>query len=318
MADKIMLVSDVPNWAWHFKAKAIQKYLNDRFKKITVIHLKQFHKDLMGKYHTVLFFGWMDRRKIAGKYKGLVAGVSSHNFEYLHPEKARKYLPKYSAITGNSMLIYNKLKEWGLNKNIYYTPNGVDETIFYPNPVKHDKFRVGWIGQPSGNGFNRTDGIDMHGYHNILLPLVDSLKNEKDIEFDIMAKTHKNARSFNEMPEYYNSLDLYLHTGFGTGTPNTAFEAQACGIPVIGTAIGALPELITEKNGYLVPRFYNAKDAKERVDQIRDLILLARHKEPLIEKVMKENARKIIVDNWTWKKCAEAYVPVLTKHRKVI
>ena len=95
---KVLMVADTPNWAWMRKAKAIQRCLNNDFKKITVIHLKQFHKGLMEKYHHVHFFGWMDRRKIAGKYKGLTAGVSSHNFEYRHPEKARVYLPKLSLI----------------------------------------------------------------------------------------------------------------------------------------------------------------------------------------------------------------------------
>jgi len=318
MPDKVLLVADVPNWAWMYKAKAIQKYLNDHFKKISVIHLKKFHKGLMGKYHTVLFFGWMDRRKIAGKYKGLIAGVSSHNFEYLHPEKARKYLPKYSAITANSILIYEKLKEWNLNKNIYYTPNGVDETIFYPNPIKHDKFRIGWMGQPSGKGFNRTDGIDMHGYHNVLLPLVESLKDEKDIEFDILARTHKNARAFDKMPEYYNNLDLFISTGFGIGTPNPLFEAQACGVAAISTAIGAAPELIENSlSGFLVPRYYNKKEAQDRAEEIREWILFFK-KDRIYANDFGKRARHNIEKHWTWRECSKAYLPVLTNHRKKI
>jgi len=279
---------------------------------------KEFHKKLLNKYHTFHHLGWMERRKLAGKYKGFTAGVSSHNFEYLHPEKARSYLPKYDAITGNSMLIYNKLKEWNLNSNIYYTPNGVDETIYYPDPIKHDKFRIGWIGQPSGSGFNRTDGIDMHGYHNVLLPLVDSLKHEKDIEFDILARTHKNARSVDEMPKYYNSLDLFISTGFAIGTPNPLFEAQACEIPGIATAVGAAPELLRDqKGGYLIPRYYNKKDTEERVEQFRDKIMFLKNNMGILND-MKINARKIILENWTWKQCAQAWLPVFMNHYKKI
>lgn len=313
---KVLLIADTPNWAWMFKAKAIQKYLNDRYEKISVIYLKQFHKGLMAKYHTVHFFGWMDRRKIAGKYKGLTAGVSSHNFEYLHPEKAKKYLPRYSAITGNSMLIYNKLKQMNLNSNIYYTPNGVDETVFYPKPIKHNRLTIGWIGQPSGEGLNKSSSLDMHGYHNVLLPLVEALEWNQNIEFKIMAKTHKNAMKFEKMPEFYNSLDLYLHTGFGTGTPNTAFEAMACGVPVLSIAIGALPEIIQEGvNGWLVSRYYNKEDAKDRVKQLYNILIQLNFSRL---SGMREQTRTIIEQEWTWKKRAEAWIPVFENHWKKI
>lgn len=304
---KVLMVTDTPNWAWMRKAKAIQRCLNDDFKKITVIHLKQFHKGLMEKYHHVHFFGWMDRRKIAGKYKGLTAGVSSHNFEYRHPEKARVYLPKFSAITANSMLIYNKLKEWNLNKHIYYTPNGVDEEEFCPNPTKHDKFVVGWTGQPSGKGLTREGGLDMHGYHNVLLPLVESLKDEKDIEFKIMTNTSKNAVPYSEMPKFYNSLDLFVHTGFGTGTPNPAFEAAACGVPVISTAIGAIPELIVDgQNGFKFERFYNKKDAIIRIDDMREAILyMYNHDDSRLQ--MGKSIRRCIEKDWTWKQRSQAW-----------
>lgn len=317
---KVIMVYDVFGWAWHNKAKAIQKYLNEYFDKITICANKEFNKKLLNKYHTCHFFSWIERKKIAGKYKGLTAGVSSHNFQYLHPEKARKYLPKYGAITGNSQLIVKELKKRELNSTIYYTPNGVDETIFMPDKKKTnlDKFVIGWSGQPTMGGFNRESGLDMHGYTNILLPLMGSLKEYKDIHFEIMAKTHKNAVSFDRMPEFYHGLDLFIHTGFGTGTPNPLFEAQACGIPAISTAIGEAPQLIKDgENGYLVGRYFNKAEANQRVQEIKQRIVILRNDwERLLP--MGENARKIIEELWTWKERAKAWLPVFQNHWKKI
>jgi glycosyltransferase involved in cell wall biosynthesis len=315
---RTLLVVDTPNWAWMFKAKSIQEYLNDEFRKISIVTNKQFHKGLMAKYHSVHFFGWMDRRKLAGKYKGMTAGVSSHNFSMRHPEKARKYLPKYGAITAVSKLIYNELKEKKLNSNIFYCPNGVRENFFTPGKktISTDRLRIGWNGQPSGVGFNRSSGLDMHGYHNILLPLVKSLKDNKDIEFSIMAKTHTNAIPFNEMPQYYRNLDLYIGTQLGIGTPNTLYEANSCGIPGINIAIGCAPELITDGyNGHILPRYFNKKEADQRVEQFRELILdLAKNRDRL--KGMGKNARKEIVEKWRWKDRARAWLPILLNYKK--
>lgn len=318
--DKICCCYDVPSWAWHRKALALQKQLNDDFRKFTIVSNKQFHKGLFAKYNHMHIFGAFDKKGCAGKYKAFTAGVSSHNFIYLHPGKAKKYLPRYTALTATSMLIYNELKDRKLNSNIHYCPNGIDEEEFTPGPKTEnlDKFVVGWSGQPSGVGFNASSGLDAHGYHNILLPLVESLKDDKGIHFQILDRTHKNAKPWDKMPDWYRQCDVFLHTGMATGTPNPAFEAAACGKPVISTAIGAMPELIKHRiNGYLVPRFHNKEDAKKRVEEIRACIINLIEDEQL-GYVMGDNLRNDILKKWTWKIRAQAWKTVFQSYRKKI
>ncbi len=43
---------------------------------------------------------------------------------------------------------------------------------------------------------------------------------------------------------YYQAADLYLHAARADTFPNTVLEALACGIPVIATAIGGIPEQV--------------------------------------------------------------------------
>ncbi len=56
-----------------------------------------------------------------------------------------------------------------------------------------------------------------------------------------------------DIPEIYRSLDVFALASFNEGISNTILEAMACGLPVVSTAVGGTPELIThDKNGFLV------------------------------------------------------------------
>ena len=46
------------------------------------------------------------------------------------------------------------------------------------------------------------------------------------------------------MPEYYDSLDLYIQPSKQEGLPRAVIEAMSRGCPVIGTSIAGIPELI--------------------------------------------------------------------------
>jgi len=53
---------------------------------------------------------------------------------------------------------------------------------------------------------------------------------------------------------YYQAADVYLHAARADTFPNTVLEAMACGIPVVATAVGGIPEQIEDgATGYLVP-----------------------------------------------------------------
>jgi glycosyltransferase involved in cell wall biosynthesis len=51
----------------------------------------------------------------------------------------------------------------------------------------------------------------------------------------------------------YSACDVFVCPSTQDNLPNTVLEALACKVPVIGFAIGGLPDLITtEQNGWLV------------------------------------------------------------------
>jgi glycosyltransferase involved in cell wall biosynthesis len=49
-----------------------------------------------------------------------------------------------------------------------------------------------------------------------------------------------------ELCEYYNAADAMVLASSREGMPNVVLEAMACGTPVVATAVGGIPELITD------------------------------------------------------------------------
>jgi len=47
-----------------------------------------------------------------------------------------------------------------------------------------------------------------------------------------------------DLPGYYNAADVFALASSSEGCPNVVLEAIACGVPVVATAVGAIPELV--------------------------------------------------------------------------
>lgn len=70
-----------------------------------------------------------------------------------------------------------------------------------------------------------------------------------------------------DMPARYRSLDLLLLTSWHEGTPLAVLEAMACGVPVIATDVGGVPELVVSgTTGWLSPAGDEAQMAARAVE----------------------------------------------------
>jgi sugar transferase (PEP-CTERM/EpsH1 system associated) len=78
------------------------------------------------------------------------------------------------------------------------------------------------------------------------------------------------AGARNDIPQLMRSFDLFALSSIAEGTPVTLLEAMACGVPVVATAVGGIPEVVQDGvNGALVPAS-NAQALAEALGRYAD------------------------------------------------
>ncbi len=306
---RILLVCDVNNWAWHYKAHEIANNLKHLYKiDVVYTHVTPYYRDVdLSKYDHIHVFGWYFIGERETPYLARIStSIASIEYEILQPEKAKSTLQKVKVVAVSEYL-FNHLKD---KYRVFPCYNGVNEVKFYFNPRFNNEitntnsnnrpFRVGLACKPPSR-------YDLHGY-TIAEKIKSGLKQHTNIEFIMHVANHKTGVSHEQMVEFYHSLDVFIHTGrHHLATPNPVFEASSTGLPIIATTNGCIPLLIKDSvNGYLID--INLTD-DEKITQFIDKILyLSKNRES--SRLMGIANREEILRNWTWKQRALDWIPV--------
>ena len=92
-----------------------------------------------------------------------------------------------------------------------------------------------------------------------------------------------------DMPRIYHQASVAVLTSDHEGTPNTLLEAMACGLPVVATRVGGVPEIVQEgQTGYLRER----DDLDGLVAAVAELLT-----DPELRRRMGRNARNFVQKN---------------------
>jgi len=153
---------------------------------------------------------------------------------------------------------YSLISDYGVSPDkIDVIPPGVDLTRFRPSlvPRKSDRVRVLFV----GGDFRRKGGFDLleaaralpNGVH---LDLVSTTSEEIAIPPGVSATVHRDLKAqSDEIVQLYRSADIFALPSRGDCMPQAVAEALACGLPIVATAVGAIPEMVSDTvNGYLV------------------------------------------------------------------
>ena len=277
----IIIVVDVPGWAWDIKTKNIIKYISNDF-DITIKYLSQIQSYVREDYSLYFCYDFPFVRLFKSKPKNrIIGGVTAHTYTNFEDYVAK--IKMCGAIHANSVLLYDEVKQ--INSNAFYVPNGVDENHFMYQPRQSGDFCVGYVGKSH----------DRKGYSNFIVPACQKAKIK--LKSQTTKYNNPNVITPYEMPLFYHDVDCIIIASDMDGTPNQMLEAAATGRTFIGVPIGNVPEFCNKKNGFIVKR-----DIDEIVEK---LVYLKEHRKECIN--MGIEARKTIEKSWSWEIQAENY-----------
>ncbi len=273
---KIVYFYNRPGWAFEFEARHYKKHssfevipmletnINNLSLDIDVVVLPScLHYDLIINKNILRDF----RRK---NIKFVVQCNSNKETEY--------YCPDADLIIASSPKLYKILKKKYNYPNLICQPHFVD-TAFFKDEKKYNNFTVGWVGDVK-NPFKRSH-------------LLDKLNHKIVVKSDMM-KSHRYNLLQQDMPDFYNSIDILLIMSESEGTPMPLLEAMASGKIVISTDVGIARDLLL--SFCIVTETQDDKIIKE----INQKLLYLKHHSYLIQKAGMRN--KYLVERYfNWK-----------------
>ncbi|MGL1863440.1 MAG: glycosyltransferase family 4 protein [Pseudodesulfovibrio sp.] len=291
---RILVYYDVEGWAWYHKAVAIKAHLEPEFHVDITAHNAP---DVANSYDYVVVFGYymLDVLKGVSPEK-ILLGLSNNGPTYI--ENTREALKQGRAAAGlaNSRIGYGKLQGAG---EVFLTENGVDTIFFHPPAHPSSGFSLCWVGNPNSDVDKGLDiireacsaaGVELR------LHTWDASKGDTS-----GVTPRENLRN-----SLYWTSTAFVCASRYDGTPNPALESLACGLPVITTRVGNMPEVVVDGvNGFFIERDVNALVAA--INRLKNADL----------DQMRLAARQSVENGWAWEKKALNYgSAIMTVHEK--
>ena len=172
-----------------------------------------------------------------------------------------------------SQWLMNKVKESILAPAIIESrviPNGIDLSVFKPGNQKEIRTKLNLPLETkiilfTANGIRENPWKDYKTMQKAIALLAENLPSQ-NILFLALGENGPPEKIGNAtiqfipyvtdphaVADYYRVADVYVHAAKADTFPTTVLEALACGIPVVATAVGGIPEQIEQnKTGFLV------------------------------------------------------------------
>jgi len=102
-----------------------------------------------------------------------------------------------------------------------------------------------------------------------------------------------------QIPHYLHAAAIFVRPSRSEGMGNSFVEALAAGLPIIGTPVGGITDIIKEKKTGLLARVDDSHDLAEKI------LLLLRDRELSLSIV--EEGKKMVDERFSWNKVAGSY-----------
>ena len=195
----------------------------------------------------------------------------------------RYVLRRAARVVAVSKALKEAMVQLGIpEEKILGIPNGVDPEQFYPVPKEQARRELGLPNRRTVLSVgNLTDNKGFDLVIKSFRVLVDRF-HEKDIQLAIVGdgprRSHLEkmilslrldgrvrmvgAVSHDKLRLWYSGADVFCLASSREGWPNVLLESLACGTPVVATAVGGIPEIISSDNVGLLSEREESKIAE--------------------------------------------------------
>jgi len=233
--------------------------------------LNQIQPDILNTHYAS---GYGTLARLSGFQPNLLSVWGSDVFDFPFKSKfnmklIQKNLRAANQIASTSNIMKKQTESiYRPKKNIVVTPFGVDCEQFKPMTVERDKnkIRIGTVKKMAPKyGISTLIKafalVKEQVKEDIELILVGGGPQEEELK--LLAKKLRVSDSIQfigsiphyTVPKWLNSFDIYVALSTSESFGVAILEASACGIPVVVSAVGGLPEVVKDgETGYIVPR----------------------------------------------------------------
>ncbi len=271
---RVMLVLDTESWAFGNIARQLQRHLAERFefrvvpmdvvdnvirvlllaRDCDIVHFfwREHLQLIQSPYHQsyVANLGGDYAQFFAAYVRGKALSTSVYDHLLLAPEQLAERRPLYTDLLTGYYVGSERLRQIyaaapGYPPPAAVLPDGVDRGLFYPQRLERlaqtagRELVLGWVGNSRWGGA----GEDYKGVETILKPAVAQLRAEGlPLRLELADRASGTFIPHAEMVHWYAGIDVYVCTSLIEGTPNPVLESMACGVPIVSTDVGIVPE----------------------------------------------------------------------------
>ena len=323
---RLAIIIDMPNWAFHNIAILMKKELDCVFDvDIFAIQPEPYNNNLFllledVKNYDYIHFLWrknlldfnaeyfkkhlednnLDYDEYVSYFSNKIS-TSVHDHLFLSENEIEQYKDIFNKFSRKYYTISKKLYDIYCNISQYKKPETTLIDIFNADlfvPMNLDRFKlenisnrpliIGWVGNSGWNSKDQS-GIDYKGLHTILEPVLNELENEGYNIKRVFADRQIKFTPHDEMPDYYKNIDIYITCSYQEGTPLPVLEAMSCGVPIIATDVGVVPEVFSKSQKDFIIGDRTILDDKIIRENLKTAIIKLYNNRDLLKKLSDEN-----------------------------
>lgn len=207
-----------------------------------------------------------------GADAGPLENIKDFESNFIFRNLIRFSLNSSTKIVAVSQDLSDKIELMGINKDITVLRNAVDISRFKPsknydlrrqNKIEDNEILILFIGhlEPFKGIFELLDAFHVlvREHKNIKLMVIGEGHQEKEVkdkvsEYNLDDRVIFKGKVSPETIQYfYQMADIFTLPSYTEGLPLVVIESMACGLPVVVSAVGGIPEVVRDgENGFLV------------------------------------------------------------------